>query len=160
MTRECGGCTLCCRGTLTVQVNEHKVYPGHACPHVVDSGCGIHADPSKPEICDAYLCVWLQQPDMPDWMRPDKVGFILTESASYPSTILLTADFASGRIDGTALFYAIHWCKLTKKTMFYTAKSPATGEYIRGNIMNHPDSFYKTGSMDEIFEPIELFNDG
>ncbi len=44
--------------------------------------------------------------------------------------------------------------------MWYTAKSPVTGEYIRGNIMNHPDSFYRRGSMDEIFEPIELLNDG
>ena len=160
MTRECGGCTLCCLGTLTVQVNEHKVYPGHACPHVVDSGCGIFGDPSRPDICKGYLCAWMQHPDMPDWMRPDKVGFMLTEADSYPSSVMLTADFASGQIDGTALLYAIEWCKVKKKTMFYTAKSPVTGEYVRGNIMNHPDSFYRRGSMDEIFEPIELFNDG
>lgn len=157
MTRECGGCTLCCRGNLTLQAKEHQVYPGHPCPYLVDSGCGIHDDPSKPECCDSYLCAWLKHPDMPDWMKPDKVGFLLTEANSY---VTLTADFASGQIDGTALLYAIDWCKVKKKPMFYTAKSPGTGEYIRGNIMNHPDSFHRRGSMDEIFEPIELFNDG
>jgi len=94
---------------------------------------------------------------MPDWMRPDKVGFILTESESYPSSVMLTADFASGYIDGTALLYAIDWCKVKKKTMFYTAKSPATGEYVRGSVLTHPDSSHRRGSMDEIFEPIELF---
>lgn len=157
MTRECGGCTLCCRGNLTLQAKEHQVYPGHPCPYLVDSGCGIHDDPSKPECCDSYLCAWLKHPDMPDWMKPDKVGFLLTEANSY---VTLTADFASGQIDGTALLYAIDWCKVKKKAMFYTAKSPGTGEYIRGNIMNHPDTFHRRGSMDEIFEPIELFNDG
>tara|TARA_A100001234_G_scaffold205206_1_gene200703 strand:- start:322 stop:606 length:285 start_codon:yes stop_codon:yes gene_type:complete len=94
---------------------------------------------------------------MPEWMKPDKVGFLLTEANSY---VILTADFARGQIDGTALLYAIDWCKLKKKPMFYTAKSRETGEYIRGSIMIHPDSTHRRGSMDEIFEPIELFNDG
>jgi hypothetical protein len=155
--RDCDGCTLCCRGTLTLQAKEHKVYPGHPCPYMVDDGCGIHKDPSKPECCDSYLCVWLENPDMPEWMKPDKVGFLMTEANSY---VILTADFASGQIDGTALLYAIDWCKVKKKPMFYTAKSPMTGEYVRGSIMAHPDSTYRRGSMDEIFEPIELFNDG
>ena len=157
MTKECGGCTLCCRGTLTFQAKGHKVYPGHPCPYTVDSGCGIFDDPSRPDICKGYLCAWLQHHDMPDWMRPDKVGFILTESKSY---VMLTADFDSGQIDGSALLYAMDWCKVKNKTMWYTAKSPGTGEYVRGSIMIHPDSTHRRGSMDEIFEPAELHNDG
>lgn len=154
--KKCDGCTLCCRGTLTVKINEHKIYPEHPCPHVVEGGCGIYDDLSRPPICDRYGCAWLQDWTLPDWMRPDKVGFLMTEKKSF---VTLTADFNSGVIDGTALLFAIEWCKRKNKTMFYTVKSPGLGQYMRGSIMNHPESVFKTGSMDEIFEPVELHND-
>jgi len=154
--KKCDGCTLCCRGTLTVNINEHKVYPEHPCPHVVEDGCGIYDDLSRPPICDNYGCAWLKDWTLPDWMRPDKVGFLMTEQNSF---VTLTADFNSGVIDGTALLFAIEWCKRKKKTMFYTVKSPGLGRYMRGSIMNHPESVFNTGSMDEIFEPVELHND-
>jgi len=153
--KECGGCTLCCRGTLTVKINEHKVYPEHPCPHVVEHGCGIYEDLSRPPICDSYGCAWLEEWTLPEWMRPDKVGFLMTEKRKF---VTLTADF-NGKIDGSALLFAIEWCKQKKKTMFYTVKSHGLGEYFRGSIMNHPESVFKHGSIDEIFEPVELLND-
>jgi len=80
---------------------------------------------------------------------------LMTEKRKF---VTLTADFNS-KIDGAALLFAIEWCKQKKKTMFYTVKSHGLGEYFRGSIMNHPESVFKHGSMDEIFEPVELLND-
>lgn len=153
--KACNGCTLCCRGTLTVQVKEHKVYPEHPCPLLTDSGCGIYDDLSRPAICDSYGCLWLRDWTMPEWMRPDKVGFLMTRKKDH---VVLTGDFSGNKIDGAALLFAVQWCKVNNLTLFYTIKSPGQNAYVRGNIMNHPDSFYKTGSMDVIFEPVELFN--
>lgn len=156
--KECGECTFCCEGTLTIKVNEHKVYPGHPCPHVSEHGCGIYNELSRPGICDHYKCAWLKHWTLPDWMRPDKVGFLMTVHKDY---VTLTGDFNGGSIDGVALLCAIEWCKKRDKTVFYTVKSNHTDDsYFRGSIMNHPESVFKSGTRDEIFEPVEVFNDG
>lgn len=153
--RTCGGCTLCCDGTLTVKVNEHKVFPNNPCPHLTDCGCGIYADLSRPAICDTYKCAWLNHEDIPEWMRPDKVGFLISEKSNFA---VLTGDFKNKKIDGSALLYAINWCSKRDRTIFYTVPSSAGQDlYDRGNIRNHPDGIRKTGTMREIFEPIELF---
>ncbi len=152
--KPCGGCTLCCSGTLTVTINEHKVSPNNPCPHICEGGCGIFDDPSRPEVCGKYGCSWVVSSSLPDWMRPDKVGFLMTEYEKY---ITLTADF-NNKVDGSALLYAIEWCKLKKKTLWYTVKSIGLGEYFRGSIMNHPDSVFMHGSVDDIFLPVELHN--
>lgn len=154
--KECGECTLCCRGTLTVKVNEHKVYPGHPCPHVTDEGCGIYDDPSRPAMCGSYGCEWLKRWEFPEYVRPDRCGFILTMRKNY---MLLTADF-NGTVDGVALLQVIEMCRRSNLTLFYTVKTP-TGQdqYIRGSIMNHSERLYKVGTMNEVFEPVELFHD-
>jgi len=153
--KSCGGCILCCSGTLTVEINEHKVHPNNPCPHICESGCGIYDDPLRPAVCGNYGCCWMMNRTLPDWMRPDKVGFLMTE---YKEFITLSADY-NAKIDGAALLFAIEWCKLKKKTMWYTVKSIGLGEYFRGSIMNHPESVFNHGSMDEIFLPVELHND-
>jgi len=154
--KQCGECTLCCKGTLTLKVNEHKVYPGNPCPHVTDTGCGIYEDLSRPFACGSYGCLWLKDWQFPEFLRPDRCGFILTMRKNY---VVMTGDF-DGKVDGFALLYAIQWCKVNNLTLFYTVKSSGGQDmYIRGSILNHSNAAYNMGTMDEIFEPSELFND-
>lgn len=137
-------------------MNEHKVYPGNPCPHVTEDGCGIFDDLSRPAICGSYGCLWLKEWKLPDYLRPDKCGFILSKRKNY---VLLTADF-NGKVDGSSLIEIMQWCKVNNLTLFYTVKSSGGQDmYIRGSILNHSNAAYKMGTMDEIFEPIELFND-
>lgn len=157
--KECGECTLCCRGTITLRVNEHKVLPGQPCPHVSESGCGIYDDLSRPHMCDSYSCMWASEWSFPDWIRPDKVGFLLTLSI-HRNTVMLTSDFSGNNIDGAALLWVIEWCRKVNMTLVYTVKGKeGQGDYVRGNVKSHPKSMYMTGSLTEIFEPIELLND-
>lgn len=157
--KECGECTLCCRGTITLQVNEHKVIPGQPCPHVSESGCGIYDDLSRPHMCDSYGCVWLKEWSFPDWMRPDKVGFLMTLK-SREKTVMITSDFTTGQMDGAALLWVMQWCTDNDCAIVYTVKGKeGEGDYVRGNLKNHPKCISKTGSLAEIFEPIELLLD-
>tara|TARA_X000001036_G_scaffold142050_1_gene134907 strand:- start:10800 stop:11273 length:474 start_codon:yes stop_codon:yes gene_type:complete len=155
--RECGECTLCCRGTISLKVNEHRVFPGQPCPHVTESGCGIYDDLSRPAMCDTYNCVWKKEWYIPDWLRPDKVGFLLTYKGR-SKCVMLTADFSANHIDGVALLWVIQWCTANQYTLVYTVNGKER-DYMRGNIKNHPQSTAVEGSLQDIFEPIELFND-
>jgi len=155
--RTCGECTLCCRGTLTVKIHEHKVFPGSPCPYITECGCGIYEDESRPEVCGAYKCMWLMDENIPDWMRPDRVGFIMT---LYEKYVVLTGDFINKTISGSGIIHAIKLCKTIKKPLFYTIPSAAGQDlYDRGSIVDHPDTHNRMGTLYEIFEPVELLND-
>jgi hypothetical protein len=110
-------------------------------------------------MCDSYGCVWLKEWSFPDWMRPDKVGFIMTLK-SRENTVMITSDFTTGQMDGAALLWVIQWCTDNDCAIVYTVKGKEDeGDYVRGNIKNHPRCISKTGPLTEIFEPIELLLD-
>ena len=71
--RVCGACSLCC--TL-LRVDELGKPGGTHCIHQSSngSGCGIHA--TRPPICRAYRCLWLQG-SLDEEDRPDRLGAVL-----------------------------------------------------------------------------------
>jgi hypothetical protein len=71
--RVCGACSLCC--TL-LRVDELGKPGGTSCVHQCSDGpgCGIHA--TRPSICRAYRCLWLQG-SLEDQDRPDRLGALL-----------------------------------------------------------------------------------
>ncbi len=71
--RSCGDCTLCC--TL-LRVDELKKRGGTPCPQLrgPTGGCGIYE--TRPRICRAYRCLWLQG-KLEEGDRPDLLGAIL-----------------------------------------------------------------------------------
>lgn len=84
--RTCGECTACCEGWLHADVKigdiEYKVRPGNQCPKIINHQCSIHNSELRPlKPCKSYSCVWLDNKDIPDYMRPDKSGVILTEKS-------------------------------------------------------------------------------
>ena len=71
--RVCGACSLCC--TL-LRVDELGKPGGTPCRHQRSArpGCGIHA--TRPSICRAYRCLWLQG-SLEQQDRPDRLGAVL-----------------------------------------------------------------------------------
>ena len=151
--RECGDCNLCCTGVLTVKIFEHKVFPGNACPLVCSSGCSIFNDQARPEVCSSYRCAWLQDQNIPEYLKPNKSNFILT---FYPDCLLMTGD-PSKQIDASAFLWVANYCALYNKKLFYTIKSfSGDNFYDRGDVMLSSPTM-RTGTMEQIYDLRELF---
>lgn len=70
--RECGTCSHCC---TVLRVDELAKRAGRNCEHQRgEAGCAIHA--TRPSICRAYECLWLQG-GLEDDERPDQTGGIV-----------------------------------------------------------------------------------
>ncbi|MBE7203364.1 MAG: hypothetical protein INR70_36975 [Parafilimonas terrae] len=75
--RACGTCAMCCKVFAIPEVDKGVQ---QWCRHVVPGrGCGIHA--TRPEVCRAFYCHWLVNPNLgPEW-KPDRAKFLIyTES--------------------------------------------------------------------------------
>lgn len=80
----CGDCKLCCKLMGVVDVPPAGKPLNEWCQHCDREpgkpGCGIQA--TKPQTCAEYQCFWLASQEwgeerMPDWLRPDRVGFLI-----------------------------------------------------------------------------------
>lgn len=76
MSKECGTCTACCEGFLTIgPINGHEMAPGVPC-FFLDKGCTIYEiRPTEP--CRSFQCLWLSINDCPDFVKPEQSGIIL-----------------------------------------------------------------------------------
>jgi hypothetical protein len=73
--KSCGPCTMCCKSLV---IDHFKKDAGVLCKHcVVKGGCKIYE--KRPEVCRDFECDWLMERDIPQTLRPDKVGTILME---------------------------------------------------------------------------------
>ena len=73
MARECGDCTMCCK---LIGVKEIDKKPNSWCEHCeVGKGCSIYAD--APPSCHDFRCLWLDNEEMTDNLRPDKTKVVL-----------------------------------------------------------------------------------
>lgn len=74
--RECGECTECCKGYLKCNVLGQNLGNGVGCNFLKKEGCGIYDNrPNQP--CKEYNCVWKENLEIPDNMRPDKSNVIM-----------------------------------------------------------------------------------
>jgi Fe-S-cluster containining protein len=72
MARECGDCQLCCE---LIGVEELGKHPHNVCQYQCDTGCSIHN--ARPRECRTYQCQWRSDEDVPEELRPDKLGCIV-----------------------------------------------------------------------------------
>jgi hypothetical protein len=71
--RTCGSCTFCCK---VMEVTELAKPAGEWCRHCRPGwGCGVYAN--RPAECQAFVCRWLADPNLPDNLRPDKIKVML-----------------------------------------------------------------------------------
>ena len=63
-TRDCNGCTLCCK---VLQIAPLEKPANVLCRHcTVGTGCGIY--PDRPQVCRTFLCGYLSEPSLgPEW---------------------------------------------------------------------------------------------
>lgn len=67
--RECNGCTACCEGWLSGEAHGHYFQPGRPCHFKCEGGCSIYEKrPENP--CKTFICEWLVNPELPEWMKP------------------------------------------------------------------------------------------
>lgn len=77
--RTCGTCNACCIAPKVDGVNEAWTRCPHLKDHPSKHSCLIYD--KRPDICQKFECVWLQKHNwdsMPNAMRPDKCGVMLT----------------------------------------------------------------------------------
>jgi len=73
--KACGACVMCC---TALEIPELAKPAGPACPHcILTGGCTIYQ--SRPQVCRAFECLWLNSRELPPHMRPDRIGTILME---------------------------------------------------------------------------------
>lgn len=77
MERTCGTCTKCCDGTLSGEIKGHKMGAGKPCHFLkIGQGCTIYDDrPQEP--CKRYVCAWIIDDEIPDFMKPENSNCIL-----------------------------------------------------------------------------------
>lgn len=91
LQRECGECSLCC---TVLRVDELRKLGGVACAALAKGGgCGIYA--TRPNICRAYRCLWLQGQLEPE-DRPDRLGAVLDLVSEAGAPLLAIREAAPG----------------------------------------------------------------
>jgi len=79
MTRQCGSCTKCCEGYLQGSAHGKPFYLGNPCHYIeIGKGCTIYAKRPK-DPCVTYRCQWLDNLEIPEWFKPDKINAIITK---------------------------------------------------------------------------------
>jgi hypothetical protein len=79
MTRDCGSCTKCCEGYLSGVAYGKPFYLSNPCHFIeIGKGCTIYAERPK-DPCITFHCQWLANPEIPEWLKPDKINAIITK---------------------------------------------------------------------------------
>jgi hypothetical protein len=75
-SKECGSCTKCCEGYVSGEAHGHRFSLGNPCFFLIkDKGCTIYED--RPKMCSKFRCLWLDDEDVPDYVKPIASGTIL-----------------------------------------------------------------------------------
>jgi Fe-S-cluster containining protein len=70
--KHCGDCTLCCKFLSVPQLGK-RMYS--ECKHC-DPGKGCEIHETRPQVCRSYECLWLQDPDLADRLKPNVCGVL------------------------------------------------------------------------------------
>ena len=68
--RECGQCSWCCYFTTAPELHKDTY---EWCAHC-NNGCRIYGATEYPESCGNFTCLWHNQPQVPEALRPDRCG--------------------------------------------------------------------------------------
>lgn len=84
-SRECGGCTLCCK---LVPVRELHKEAGERCRHQrAGKGCAVYRRPGMPASCHFWTCRWLAGDDTAELRRPDRSRYVLDVMPDYVTLV-------------------------------------------------------------------------
>lgn len=131
--RQCGECTACCEGWLKSSVTGMS--PGKPCKFSTPAGCAIYS--SRPyEPCRNFTCGWLQDDSpLPDDMRPDKAGVIVSLDWQWGAWTAIRAVAAGSSIpDDSAQWLKSHARQTGMPLVlqeFVTSGEQIVGERVR-----------------------------
>lgn len=75
--KTCGSCTMCCKLLGVIELEK----PTNVwCEHC-DKGVGCKIYATRPQTCRDFECLWLQIPEMPDELKPDRSKVVLTPTS-------------------------------------------------------------------------------
>lgn len=115
--RQCGSCTACCEGWLHGVSYDKSFYHGKPCHFLGCNGCSIYPDRPK-DPCQDYRCVWLDNPELPEWMQPHMSGVIVT-SRPYKDSFYWEVMECGQKIDSAVLSWLVIYTLNTKGNLHY-----------------------------------------
>jgi hypothetical protein len=74
--KECGACSECCKPEYMHGFAAESYW----CPHVkpkIKTGCCAIYNTTIPKTCSKFICVWLQNTDLEEDLRPDRCGTMI-----------------------------------------------------------------------------------
>lgn len=106
--KSCDGCTKCCEGWLSAEINGEPMYPGKPCLHVNEGvGCNIYKDrPVEP--CRNFECFWKASKIMPMEFKPSEVGVIISNQQINRIPYLLLSE-AGNTVPANVLSWFLQW---------------------------------------------------
>lgn len=85
MERTCGKCSLCCKLNKVADLDKPT---GIWCTHcAIGSGCTIYAD--RPQSCREYNCLYLMNPNLPEFWHPLRSHMVLQSGSSANSMVIM-----------------------------------------------------------------------
>jgi hypothetical protein len=78
----CGECRACCYHFPLLDKPKKQW-----CKHSTPTGCGCYND--RPPICRQYQCGWLLWNTLPNYLRPDRSGIIITRRFTFKGHLVV-----------------------------------------------------------------------
>lgn len=101
--RECGTCTKCCEGSISVDVRGYEILH-RGCPFVkLEKGCGIHSE--RPAGCAQFFCGWIKDESIPEHFKPNMSNTIILLPLSQPKILGLVPT------EGTVAAEMLEWAQ-------------------------------------------------
>ncbi len=129
-TRECRPCFACCQGWLSAEVLGNELRAGQGCPHASENGCGVYD--RRPEVpCRTFICSWLvENSPLPEWMRPDLSGVIVSLSMKWKGETVISAVPAGEAIPEKSLDWLKDYAqKHSRPLVFYERTRGRNGRF-------------------------------
>lgn len=110
MSRQCGSCTKCCDGSLAGVVKGHVMYPGKPCFFLEIGGVCKDYENRPVSPCKEYECLWLKDPSVPDFMKPENANAIV-DLEKHKNKWYLRLNKTEKTYGSEILTYAINYAK-------------------------------------------------
>ncbi len=132
--KTCGTCTECCNGTLVGKAFNERFFPGKPCIAIsLNKGCSRYED--RPLMCSSFSCAWLDDPDMPDWMKPEFSNAIITSEEVEGVTYMTFRESSYRKTTTEVVVYFLELVALKKAVI--------KRMYINNNYVNLEGEVFK-----------------
>ena len=106
--RSCDGCTKCCEGNLSSEINGRKVDKNNPC-YLVDIGRGCNDYENRPDLpCKVFQCEWLVNELIPEDLKPSKSNTIILKRYTDKNTYLELIE-AGEKLNSEVLTWGIQY---------------------------------------------------